>query len=147
MANERTYPCLLHLFGMKDFNPADSYGSVIVVVPDPDALYQAFAAGLRAAYKKLPVAGIPRILRRRKKFGTVRGFSGRMEQVNIIKQKYEALKPYMDERMRRVWAAAEAKALGRGGISTVSSATGLTRKTIRAGLCEHKEQLAERRRT
>lgn len=65
----------IHLFGMKDFNPADSYGSVIVVVPDPDALYQAFAAGLRAAYKKLPVAGIPRILRPRKKFGTVRGFS------------------------------------------------------------------------
>jgi catechol 2,3-dioxygenase-like lactoylglutathione lyase family enzyme len=65
----------IHLFGMKDFDPADSHGSVIVVVPDPDALYQAFAAGLRAAYKKLPVAGIPRILRPRKKFGTVRGFS------------------------------------------------------------------------
>jgi catechol 2,3-dioxygenase-like lactoylglutathione lyase family enzyme len=65
----------IHLFGMKDFNPADSYGSVIVEVPDPDALYQAFAAGLRAAYKKLPTTGIPRILRPRKKFGTVRGFS------------------------------------------------------------------------
>ena len=65
----------IHLFGMENFNPADSYGSVIVVVPDPDALYHAFAAGLRAAYGKLPVAGIPRILRPRKKFGTVRGFS------------------------------------------------------------------------
>lgn len=65
----------IHLFGMEEFNPADSYGSVIVVVPDPDALYHAFAAGLRAAYGKLPVAGIPRILRPRKKFGTVRGFS------------------------------------------------------------------------
>jgi hypothetical protein len=60
---------------MDNFNPADSYGTVIIVVPDPDALYQAFAAGLRAAYKKLPSAGIPRILRPRKKFGTVRGFS------------------------------------------------------------------------
>src|SRR4029077_6611909 len=58
-----------------EFNPADLYGSVIVVVPDPDALYHAFAAGLRAAYKKLPTVGIPRILRPRKKFGTVRGFS------------------------------------------------------------------------
>ncbi|MEZ4614746.1 MAG: hypothetical protein R2867_04410 [Caldilineaceae bacterium] len=28
----------IHLFGMEGFNPADSYGSVIVVVPDPDAL-------------------------------------------------------------------------------------------------------------
>lgn len=65
----------IHLFGMPDFDPAASYGSVIVVVPDPDALYRDFAAGLRAAYKKLPVAGIPRILRPRKKFGTVYGFS------------------------------------------------------------------------
>ena len=65
----------IHLFGMKDFNPAASYGNVIVVVPDPDALYQAFATGLRAAYQKLPTVGIPRILRPRKKFGTVRGFS------------------------------------------------------------------------
>lgn len=65
----------IHLFGMENFNPADSYGTVIIVVPDPDALYQAFASGLRAAYKKLPTVGIPRILRPRKKFGTVRGFS------------------------------------------------------------------------
>ena len=65
----------IHLFGMPNFNPADSYGTVIIVVPDPDALYQAFATGLRTAYKKLPVEGIPRILRPRKKFGTVRGFS------------------------------------------------------------------------
>jgi len=65
----------LHIFGMENFDPALSYGNVIVVVPDPDSLYQAFAAGLRAAYKKLPSTGIPRILRPRKKFGTVRGFS------------------------------------------------------------------------
>jgi catechol 2,3-dioxygenase-like lactoylglutathione lyase family enzyme len=65
----------IHLFGMPDFEPRDSYGSVIVVVPDPDALYRAFALGLRAAYRRLPVVGIPRILRPRKKFGTVRGFS------------------------------------------------------------------------
>lgn len=65
----------IHLFGIKDFKPADSYGNVIVVVDDPDSLYQAFSAGLRAAYGKLPSAGIPRILRPRKKFGTVRGFS------------------------------------------------------------------------
>lgn len=65
----------IHLSGMENFDPADSYGSVIVVVPDPDALYQAFAAGLRTAYGKLPIAGIPRISRPRKRFGTVRGFS------------------------------------------------------------------------
>ncbi len=65
----------IHLFGMEGFDPADSYGTVIVVVPDPDALYQAFAAGLRQHYGKLPVQGIPRLLRPRKKYGTVRGFS------------------------------------------------------------------------
>ena len=65
----------IHLFGMDGFIPADSYGSVIVAVPDPDRLYHDFAAGLRKTYGKLPVAGIPRILRPRKKYGTVRGFS------------------------------------------------------------------------
>ncbi|MBN9521280.1 hypothetical protein J0H58_22620 [bacterium] len=65
----------IHLFGMPDFAPEQSYGNVIVVVPDPDSLYQSFADGLRAAYGKVPVAGIPRLLRPRKKFGTVAGFS------------------------------------------------------------------------
>jgi catechol 2,3-dioxygenase-like lactoylglutathione lyase family enzyme len=65
----------IHLFGMDGFNPEHSYGTVIVVVPDPDSLYSAFAAGLRQAFGKLPVSGIPRILRPRKKFGTVSGFS------------------------------------------------------------------------
>jgi len=65
----------IHLFGIDGFDPANSYGSVIVAVPDPDSLYRDFAAGLRKTYGKLPVAGIPRILRPRKKYGTVRGFS------------------------------------------------------------------------
>lgn len=42
----------------------------------------------------------------------------------------------MDERTRRLWAATEARALGRGGISRVAEATGLTPVTIRAGLRE-----------
>lgn len=65
----------IHLFGMENFDPAQSYGNVIVVVPDPDALYRAFAAGLRSVYGKVPSAGIPRLLRPRKREGTVRGFS------------------------------------------------------------------------
>ena len=65
----------IHLFGIDGFVPADSYGTAIVVVPDPDGLYRDFVAGLRKAYGKLPVAGIPRILRPRKRYGTVRGFS------------------------------------------------------------------------
>ena len=65
----------VHLFGMPEFDPETSYGSASVVVPDPDALYQSFADGLRKAYGKLPVAGIPRVTRPRKRFGTVYGFS------------------------------------------------------------------------
>lgn len=65
----------LHLFGMDGFDPAQSYCTAIVVVPEPDGLYRQFAERLRAAFGKLPVAGIPRVTRPRKKFGTVTGFS------------------------------------------------------------------------
>ena len=65
----------IHLFGIEGFHPEDSYSSVIITVPDPDSLYHDFAAGLRRTYGKLPIAGIPRILRPRKKYGTVRGFT------------------------------------------------------------------------
>jgi len=57
------------------FDPATSLGSVIVVVPDAEALYKTFAHGLRQAYGRLPSAGIPRILRPRRKQGTTAGFT------------------------------------------------------------------------
>jgi hypothetical protein len=66
---------VLHFAGIEGFDPERSYGSAIVVVPDAAALYMAFAAGLRAAYGKLPATGIPRILRPRKKLGTIGGFT------------------------------------------------------------------------
>ena len=53
-----------------------------------------------------------------------------------IRKKYEWLFGAMHERMRRLWAAAEAKALGRGGITLVAQATGLSRTTITAGIRE-----------
>jgi hypothetical protein len=56
--------------------------------------------------------------------------------LECIRQKYLALSPLMDERMRRQWAAAEASALGWGGVTAVSLATGLTRDTIAAGCRE-----------
>ena len=54
----------------------------------------------------------------------------------IVEAKYISLKPLLDERARRVWAAVEARSLGRGGIIRVAEATGLARATIRAGLRE-----------
>ncbi|WP_104044598.1 hypothetical protein [Arthrobacter sp. ZGTC412] len=55
----------LHFFGMPGFEPADSYGSCIIQVPDTAELHRAFASGLRALYGKVPVAGIPRMTRPR----------------------------------------------------------------------------------
>ena len=56
--------------------------------------------------------------------------------LQLIESKYRSLAPMMDERVRRHWAATEAKAYGWGGVSAVSSATGMSRKTIRKGLAE-----------
>jgi Rhodopirellula transposase DDE domain len=56
--------------------------------------------------------------------------------VQAITAKYTSLEPVLDERARRLWAAVEARAIGRGGITRVSEATGLSRVTIRAGLNE-----------
>jgi hypothetical protein len=53
-----------------------------------------------------------------------------------IRQKYKALGPMLDERMRRQWAAAEAQSLGRGGVSAVVLATGMSHNTIDRGLRE-----------
>ena len=53
-----------------------------------------------------------------------------------VKTKFAALAPLFDERLRRRWAAVEARALGRGGIACVAVATGMSRTTIHAGLKE-----------
>src|SRR5256885_486586 len=55
-------------------------------------------------------------------------------------RKFQALTVVMDERVRRQWPAAEALALGWGGISLVASATGISRTTILAGVRELKAQ-------
>ena len=57
-----------------------------------------------------------------------------------IRQKFNCLRPSMNERVRRHWAAAEAMALARGGISIVARATGMSRNTIRVGIGELKER-------
>ena len=53
-----------------------------------------------------------------------------------IEFRYLALGSLMDERMRRQWAAAEAKSFGWGGVFAVSQATGMSRNTIGRGLAE-----------
>jgi len=53
-------------------------------------------------------------------------------EAEIVK-KYAAVSPVLNERGRRLWAAAEARSIGYGGDALVSSATGLARETIRNG--------------
>jgi hypothetical protein len=56
--------------------------------------------------------------------------------VQWIESKFQGLADELSERARRRWAAVEAVALGRGGISVVSAATGLAHTTIRRGIGE-----------
>ena len=58
------------------------------------------------------------------------------EIVSTIEIKYKKLKPNLNERVRRHWAASEAMALGYGGISAVYKATNIAISTIRIGIRE-----------
>lgn len=62
-----------------------------------------------------------------------------MQDANVvhwIRTKYVDLLAELDERGRRRWAATEARSLGRGGIAAVAEATGMSDRTIRAGIRE-----------
>jgi hypothetical protein len=56
--------------------------------------------------------------------------------IQAVREKFQALSNDLDERARRRWAATEARALGRGGITSVAIATGISDRTIRNGLAE-----------
>ena len=58
------------------------------------------------------------------------------EIIAEVRNTYQALRPVMDEKVRRRWAACESMAMGWGGITAVAAATGLSRPTLRAGITE-----------
>lgn len=62
-----------------------------------------------------------------------------MEKFNQIKKRHEHLKPILDERQYRLYLAAEAEVIGRGGVLLVSKATGASRNTITSGISELSE--------
>jgi hypothetical protein len=53
-----------------------------------------------------------------------------------VAHKYNLIEWALDERLRRLVFAAEAKVLGRGGVTLVAAATGISRRAIHAGLKE-----------
>jgi Rhodopirellula transposase DDE domain len=55
---------------------------------------------------------------------------------SVISQRWEVMREALDERQRRLLVGVEAKVLGRGGVTAVALATGVSRTTIRAGLSE-----------
>jgi transposase len=59
-----------------------------------------------------------------------------MDMDEWLKKKFEVLGPSIDERQRRLVAAADALYLGHGGVSRVARASGLSRPTIHRGLRE-----------
>jgi Rhodopirellula transposase DDE domain len=56
--------------------------------------------------------------------------------IERIRRKFMTLTPVLDERSRRQWAASEALELTWGGVTSVATATGLSRTTIAAGIEE-----------
>jgi hypothetical protein len=57
-------------------------------------------------------------------------------EIVALRAKYKAFAPALNERSRRLWAAAEAKALGWGGITAIVRATGISESTVLRGLAE-----------
>jgi hypothetical protein len=64
-----------------------------------------------------------------------------MENLAGVKQRFSAVRDLLDERSRRLVVAAESVALGRGGISAASRATGMSRPVIREGIKELKARV------
>jgi hypothetical protein len=60
--------------------------------------------------------------------------------IEKIRDKYEKLLPYLNEKTRRIWAGIEAKSLGWGGVTQVALATGLSRTTIQKGIRSLEEE-------
>jgi DDE family transposase len=67
--------------------------------------------------------------------------------VEALRTHYRRIAGFLDERGRRLFAANEALALGRGGVTAVSAASGIARSTINRGIAELKagsNELGER---
>ena len=66
------------------------------------------------------------------------------DMIEKVRRKFKRLSAVLDERSRRLWAAAEAEAIGYGGQSIVAKATGLSRATLHREDIEKNEDLSTR---
>jgi catechol 2,3-dioxygenase-like lactoylglutathione lyase family enzyme len=65
----------LHYFGMEGVDPQQSYSTCGIVVMDTEPLHELFAEGFRTLYGRVPVEGIPRMTRPRRRANNA-GLSG-----------------------------------------------------------------------
>ena len=70
-------------------------------------------------------------------------YNAHMANENEIRTRFEILTPLLDERLRRFMAAAEAKAIGHGGVTLVSNVTGVSRRAIWAANKELESEKVE----
>jgi hypothetical protein len=123
----------LHFFAVDGFDPADSMGTVVVLVPDTAALHRAFAAGLREALGRVPLSGIPRMTRPRAKQGMSGGFSvvdPGGNWLRITGHDHEESVPPPADRLSRVMANAARQADSHG-----DEAAGV--RVLESGLARH----------
>ena len=59
-----------------------------------------------------------------------------VDLVESLTAKFAALLPHLDERQRRLYLGSEARVLGRGGVSAVAAASGVSRQTVALGVEE-----------
>jgi transposase len=57
-----------------------------------------------------------------------------MKTAQLLRSDFRILKPHLNEKSRRLWAALEAKNAGRGGVTLLHEVTGLSRATITRGI-------------
>ena len=55
--------CEIHLFGLKGLKAENGYSTCCVIVSEVEPVHRAFSDALRQKYRKLPIAGYPRITR------------------------------------------------------------------------------------
>jgi hypothetical protein len=126
----------LHFFGVPAFDPEESMGNVVVFSPDTELLHAAFAAGLRRAFGRIPVSGIPRMTRPRRMQGTAGGFTvvdPGGNWVRISRYADDADEPDPSEgRLARVVATAARQADSHG-----DEAAGI--RVLEIGLARHEE--------
>ena len=63
-----------------------------------------------------------------------------MVDIKQVKNRFRSLQKHLDERTRRLFAAAESEAIGYGGVSAVARETGVSRRAITEGIKELKQR-------